>query len=125
MTTLLQDIISTMDRNGDGRVEYNEFLHHWLGVTRNAKLSGQVHLVVGSFGPVYQGLVSRLLDAGSIVVAPSANPERIEMLQESPGYPAGLVTIEHSMCTDQGAAEVARFLMQDLGRLDGVVAHGG
>merc|ERR1719335_252187 len=117
--------MNAMDRNGNGTVEYSEFLHHWLGVTRHAKLSGQVHLVVGAINPVYQGLVSRLLDSGSVVVAPSANPERIEMLQESLGYPAGLVTIEHSMCTDQGAAEVARFLMQDLGRLDGVVAHGG
>merc|ERR1719420_1473550 len=47
------------------------------------------------------------------------------MLQESLGYPAGLVTIDQSMSTDQGAAEVARFLTQELGRLDGVIAHGG
>jgi len=93
--------------------------------TRNANLAGQVHMFVGDFGPVHTGLISRMLDAGSTVVAPSRKLDDLEMLQETLGYPAGLVTYNASPSTTDGAAEVVQMVKQELGRLDGVVAHGG
>jgi len=77
------------------------------------------------FGPVHTGLISRMLDAGSTVVAPSRKLDDLEMLQETLGYPAGLVTYNASPSTTDGAAEVVQMVKQELGRLDGVVAHGG
>ena len=77
------------------------------------------------FGPVHTGLISRMLDAGSIVVAPSRKLDDLEMLQEALGYPAGLVTFNASPSTTDGAAAVVQMVKQELGRLDGVVAHGG
>jgi len=39
--------------------------------TRHANLAGQVHMLVGALGPVHVGLVTRMLDANSIVVVPA------------------------------------------------------
>lgn len=92
---------------------------------RRANLAGQVHMVIGPLGPVSQGLVSQLLNAGSTVVMPSDKHDSIAILHETLNYPAGLVTIDQSMSTKDGAMEVLEFVKQELGRLDGVVAHGG
>jgi len=56
---------------------------------------------------------------------PSRKLDALEMLQETLGYPAGLVTINQSASTTDGAAEVVQIIKQEIGRLDGVVAHGG
>lgn len=92
---------------------------------RQADLRGQVHLVVGALGPVYNGLVTQLINSGSTVVAASLSLEGLKMLQESLGNPVGLVCLNQSPSTEAGAADLVETLKRDLGRLDGVVAHGG
>lgn len=96
-----------------------------VNATRAANLSGQVHLLVGALGPVHVGLAARMLDANSTVVVPSRDLDHLEMFKEALGHPAGLVTVNQSASTSDGAAEVVDFIKHELGRLDGVVAHGG
>jgi len=118
--------ISSMQRFvAPARAVTSHSVHELSHATRRANLSGQVHLLVGALGPVHVGLVTRMLDADSIVVAPSGKLEGLEMLQETLGYPAGLVTMHQSVSSSEGAMEVVSMIKQELGRLDGVVAHGG
>ena len=92
---------------------------------RTADLSGQVHAVVGALGPVYVGITTRLLDAGSVVVAAGRNDYLLDELQSSLGRPVGLITVNETPSTTEGAEALRQYISTNLGRLDGVVAHGG
>ena len=92
---------------------------------RTADLSGQVHAVVGALGPVYAGITTRLLDAGSVVVAAGRNVDLLDELQSTLGRPVGLITVNETPSTTEGAEALQQYISTNLGRLDGVVAHGG
>lgn len=81
--------------------------------------------VIGRMGPIFQGVTARLLEAGAVVVAPSLNKAGLEELQNSLGQPAGLLTVKGTLSHKDGAKELIDMVKYDVGKLHGVVAHGG
>lgn len=81
--------------------------------------------VVGRLGPIFQGVTARLLDAGAIVVAPSLDTTGLDELQNNLGRPAGLLTVQGTLARKDGAKHLTDIIKYEVGKLHGVVAHGG
>ena len=94
---------------------------------RAPELKGKTLVVVGGCGPVGQGLAAGLLEGGATVVVPSRSAEKLAELRANLGHPAGLATL-HGGFGEEGPPEgrpIADQILQEFGRVDGVVAHGG
>jgi len=81
--------------------------------------------VVGRLGPIFQGVTARLLDAGAIVVAPSLDKTALDELQDNLCNPAGLLTVQGTLAHKDGAKHLTDIVKYEVGKLHGVVAHGG
>lgn len=74
---------------------------------------------------MFQGVATRFLEAGAIVVAPSLDENGLKDLQNNLGSPAGLFTVHGTFSNTEQANELVRIVKSEVGRLDMVVAHGG
>ena len=60
-----------------------------------------------------------------MVVAAGRNVDLLDELQSTLGRPVGLITVNETPSTTEGAEALQQYISTNLGRLDGVVAHGG
>ncbi|MET9603520.1 SDR family oxidoreductase [Streptomyces sp. NPDC006512] len=93
-------------------------------VNGNGKLHGAVVAVAGAGGPAGRATLLRLAEAGAVVVASDANPERLAEAVDAARYAHGGATITGDTVDllDLAATRAwAEQIEKDFGRIDGVV----